>query len=89
LKKGSAVATVRIGQANTSGIQNADEVLVFFSSACILSILNMSVGSIIPLFWVADWCIGLFFWGAIPKTPHLTFLFCSQFLVRFWCALGS
>jgi hypothetical protein len=89
LKKGSAVATVRIGQANTSGIQNADEVLVFFSSACILSILNMSVGSIIPLFWVADWCIGLFFWGAIPNTPHRTFLIRSQFLVRFWCALGS
>lgn len=87
MKKGSAVATVRIGQANTSGIQNADEVLVFFSSACILSILNMSVGSIIPLFWVADWCIGLSFWGA--KTPHRTFLFCSQFLVMFWCALGS
>lgn len=89
MKKGSAVATVRIGQANTSGIQNADEVLFFFSSACILSILNMSVGSIIPLFWVADWCIGLFFWGAIPNTPHRTFLFCYQFLVRFWCALGS
>jgi hypothetical protein len=49
----------------------------------------MSVGSIIPLFWVADWCIGLFFWGAIPNTPHRTFLIRSQFLVRFWCALGS
>ena len=73
------MATVRIGQANTSGIQNADEVLFFFSSACILSILNMSVGSIIPLFWVADWCIGLFFGG----------LFLTLLIGHFFFAISS
>lgn len=79
MKKGSAVATVRIGQANTSGIQNADEVLVFFSSACILSIFNMSVGSFLLYFGLLIGVLVSFFGG----------LFLTLLIGQFFFALSS